>query len=199
MAWNYRNYGRSEGNPNPYSSYHDSEAILKFLVEDLCITGKIGCFGRSLGGTMATHLAKNYPQYIDFLFVDRSLGNLYAMSESSFLGSKSKQILDIFSRHWIVQSDKNFYEAKCFKMLTQDPWDTTIDQYCALNAHVSRVACETIIGENRYSTLKMEKNYNALRLLYLIENKLYVHLKNNVKKTIKKKEKRKDKYKESEV
>jgi pimeloyl-ACP methyl ester carboxylesterase len=61
MAWNYRNYGRSEGNPNPYSSYHDSEAVLKFLVEDLCITGKIGCFGRSLGGTMATHLAKNYP------------------------------------------------------------------------------------------------------------------------------------------
>ena len=90
MAWNYRNYGRSEGNPNPYSSYHDSEAVLKFLVEDLCISGKIGCFGRSLGGTMATHLAKNYPQYIDFLFVDRSLGNLHAMSESSFLGTKSR-------------------------------------------------------------------------------------------------------------
>lgn len=103
----------------------------------------------------------------------------------------------MFSRHWIVSSDKNFYETKCFKMLTQDPWDTTIDQYCALNAHVSRVTCENKIGENRYSTLKIEKNYNALRLMFMIENKLYIHLKNNVKKNVKKsKEKRKDKYKQ---
>ena len=147
---------------------------------------------------MATHLANSYPQYIDFLFVDRSFGNLHAMSESSFLGSKSRQIFDVFSRNWIVSSDKNFYETKCFKMLTQDPWDTTIDQYCALNAHVARVACEDKISENRYSALKIEKNYNALRLLFMIENKLYIHLKNTVKKNVKKnKEKRKEKYKES--
>jgi hypothetical protein len=105
----------------------------------------------------------------------------------------------MFSRHWIVQSDKNFYEAKCFKMLTQDPWDTTIDQYCALNAHVARVACEDKIGEGRYTALKIEKNYNVLRLMFMIENKLYIHLKNNVKKSIKKnKGSRNDKYKESE-
>jgi hypothetical protein len=64
---------------------------------------------------------------------------------------------------------------------------------------VSRVACEEILGENRFNALKIDKNYNALRLLYMIENKLYVHLKNNVKKNIKKnKDKRKDKYKENE-
>ena len=57
MAWNYRNYGRSEGSPTPYSSLHDGEAMLKFLVEKLKLTGKIGLFGRSLGGTIATHLA----------------------------------------------------------------------------------------------------------------------------------------------
>lgn len=84
-------------------------------------------------------------------------------------------------------------------MLTQDPWDTTIDQYCALNAHVARVACEDKIGEGRYTALKIEKNYNVLRLMFMIENKLYIHLKNNVKKSIKKnKGSRNDKYKESE-
>ena len=61
MAWNYRDYGRSGGTPDPYASYHDGESILKFLIEDLGVKGKIGCFGRSLGGTMATHLACNYP------------------------------------------------------------------------------------------------------------------------------------------
>jgi len=86
MAWNYRSYGRSKGTPDPYSSYHDGEAVLKFLLEELGLQGKIGCFGRSLGGTMATHLARYYPQYIDFLLVDRSLGSLKKMSESSFLG-----------------------------------------------------------------------------------------------------------------
>jgi len=76
LAWNYRSYGRSEGQADPYSSYHDSEAMLKFCVEDLALQGKIGCFGRSLGGTMASHLAANYPERIKFLFIDRSLGNL---------------------------------------------------------------------------------------------------------------------------
>lgn len=127
LAWNYRSYGRSEGIPDPYSSYHDSESILKFLVENLGVAGKIGCFGRSLGGTMATHIASNYPKLIDFLFIDRSLGNLDCMAQSSFLGSYSLAILRYFSRNWVIQSDQNFNNVKCFKMLTQDPNDGTVD------------------------------------------------------------------------
>jgi len=61
MVWNYRGYARSQGIPDPYKSYHDSESILKFLLQDLGLKGKIGVFGRSLGGVMASHLAKNYP------------------------------------------------------------------------------------------------------------------------------------------
>lgn len=101
--------------------------MLKFLVEKLGVKGKIGCFGRSLGGTMATHVANNYPDFVDFLFVDRSLGNLDCMSESSFIGNYSIAILRYFSRNWVVNSDQNFLNVKCFKMLTQDPNDGTID------------------------------------------------------------------------
>ena len=61
LAWNYRNYGRSNGTPDPYTCYHDAEAVLKFAIKDLGLQGKIGCFGRSLGGTMASHIAKSYP------------------------------------------------------------------------------------------------------------------------------------------
>lgn len=102
LLWNYRNYGRSEGVPDPYTTYHDSESMLKFLIEDIGVHGKIGCMGRSLGGTIATHLANSYPEFISLLFVDRSLGNLERMSESNFLGDFSKHIYLMFSRNWKV-------------------------------------------------------------------------------------------------
>ena len=57
MAWNYRSYARSEGVPDPFSSYHDSESVLRFIIKDLGVKGKIGVFGRSLGEVMATNLA----------------------------------------------------------------------------------------------------------------------------------------------
>lgn len=60
MAWNYRDYGRSGGMPDPFNCMHDAESILKFIIKDLGLKGKIGCYGRSLGGTMATHVASNY-------------------------------------------------------------------------------------------------------------------------------------------
>lgn len=108
--------------------------MLKFLIEEIGVKGKIGCFGRSIGGTIATHLANNYPEFIDFLFIDRSLGSLNVMSESNFLGDYAPKILNYLSQNWVMESDKNFLEAKCFKMLTQDPQDTIVNQYCALNA-----------------------------------------------------------------
>ena len=89
FAWNYRSYGRSTGTPDPYLCYHDSERCLEFIIKDLGIKGKIGCFGRSLGGTIATHLANKYPMHIYFLFVDRSLGSLDAMCDSIMFGTKN--------------------------------------------------------------------------------------------------------------
>ena len=35
---------------------------------------------------------------------------------------------------WTLRSDTNFFEAKCFKMMTQDPCDEMVDAYSALNA-----------------------------------------------------------------
>ena len=177
MAWNYRNYGRSGGTPDPFLCLHDSESILKFLIKDLGLIGKIGCFGRSLGGTMASHLANNFGQHIDFLFVDRSLGSLQTISQRLILGSYSETAFNLLSQGWSINNAKNFYEAKCFKMLTQDPKDDTIDQFCALNSQVASFACKEEIGETRYTSLKIEKSYNALRMLFMVENKLLILLK----------------------
>jgi len=186
FCWNYRNYGKSKGMPDPYTCYHDSESILKFLIKDLGIKGKIGCFGRSIGGTMATHLANHYSQHIDFLFIDRSLGSLHSISQNIIQGDFSPFLSKYLSNNWVINSDKNFYEAQCFKMLTQDPNDDIVDRYSALNAHVASIACKDFIGEDRYDSLKLMKVFKAIRMLYKIDVKMQSIIKNKKKLLIKK-------------
>lgn len=61
LAWNYRGYGHTKGSTSPYNIKLDGEAMLNFLINSLKIKGKIGVYGRSLGGVVATHLAGNFP------------------------------------------------------------------------------------------------------------------------------------------
>jgi pimeloyl-ACP methyl ester carboxylesterase len=49
------------------------EKVLEAAVKKLKLTGKIGVYGRSIGGIAACHLASKYPDLIDVLIVDRSL------------------------------------------------------------------------------------------------------------------------------
>ncbi len=86
MAWNYRGYGHTKGAPTPYNVKLDGESILHFLVKDLHMIGKVGVYGRSLGGVVATHIAAKFPDKIQFLFADRTFGNLESISKRKFLG-----------------------------------------------------------------------------------------------------------------
>lgn len=51
---------------------------------------------------MASHLAARFPEVIDFLFVDRSLGNLTSLSESRVLGEYTRSLYKTFSRNWEI-------------------------------------------------------------------------------------------------
>jgi len=48
----------------------------------LGLRGKIGIYGRSLGGIATTHLCK----YTDMVIVDRSLSNFEDVIDSKFMG-----------------------------------------------------------------------------------------------------------------
>ena len=72
MTWNYRGYGWTKGSASPYNIKCDAEQILDFLINELKIRGKIGVYGRSLGGIPSTHLAQKYPDVIKLLIVDRT-------------------------------------------------------------------------------------------------------------------------------
>jgi pimeloyl-ACP methyl ester carboxylesterase len=102
-----------------------------------------------LGGTLATHLASHYPDHISFLFVDRSFGSITNMSKSLMMGDWNHSLFSTFSCRWRLESAHNFYSAKCFKMVSQDPNDDMVDQYCALNTEVATLACNDYLGESR--------------------------------------------------
>ena len=53
FTWNYRAYGRSKGTPSPDTLKKDIESIYTFMRKDMGIKGKIGVYGRSLGGIPA--------------------------------------------------------------------------------------------------------------------------------------------------
>jgi len=54
----YRGYGKSEGRPSEKGLYLDGEAAYRYLTEERGIDeGRIICFGRSLGTSVALHVA----------------------------------------------------------------------------------------------------------------------------------------------
>ena len=58
----YRGYGKSEGKPTEKGTYLDAEAAIQYLVQERQVSPtEIIIFGRSLGGAIAAHLAKDYP------------------------------------------------------------------------------------------------------------------------------------------
>ena len=142
MAWNYRGYGYTRGSPDPYNIKTDGESMVKFLCEELCVQGKIGIYGRSLGGVVATHVARQFPEKIALLIADRTFGSLRSVSTRKFVGMGTRCLYDLASMQWETDNDKNFLEARCFKMVSCDPADDVVDEYASLAARTALQACK---------------------------------------------------------
>lgn len=62
LMFDYRGYGRSEGEPSEEGLYRDAEAALRWLTETRRVpAGDIVMWGESLGGGVATWLADRHP------------------------------------------------------------------------------------------------------------------------------------------
>lgn len=58
LAFDYRGYGRSEGQPSETNSYEDAEAVYRYATDELGVDGqRIILHGRALGGGVAMQLA----------------------------------------------------------------------------------------------------------------------------------------------
>jgi uncharacterized protein len=57
LVFDYRGYGKSEGNPSEEGTYSDAEAAWDYLIRQGNPPGKIIVYGQSLGGAVATEVA----------------------------------------------------------------------------------------------------------------------------------------------
>lgn len=61
LIFDYRGYGRSQGNPSEKGTYRDGSAAWRYLTEERGVREQeIVLFGRSLGGAVAAHLAEHH-------------------------------------------------------------------------------------------------------------------------------------------
>jgi pimeloyl-ACP methyl ester carboxylesterase len=176
MCWNYRDYGLSQnkvfGSINPYNCKLDAEKVLDFVVNKMKLKGKIGVYGRSLGGIASTHLANKYPQYVKALIADRTFCELDLLAERRVLGRCTKFLFKLISFNWRALNDRNFIEAKCYKIVTCDPQDDVVENMSSLNVGIAMK-----YAVNQYREDKWRKFFDNLWLLYQLEDVLFGKLK----------------------
>ena len=92
--------------PDPDNIREDAEAILRYCRKDLGLRGKIGVYGRSLGGIATTHLS----HFVDMVIVDRSFSNLYEVAYHKFYGYLAVLLFKLGTLNWDSNNDTRFYE-----------------------------------------------------------------------------------------
>ena len=112
VCWNYKGYARSKSGelccrsdiPSPDNLREDAEAVLSYCRKELGLRGKIGVYGRSLGGIATAHLA----HYVDMIIVDRSFSNLYEVAYHNFHGYLALLLFKLGTIGWDTANDIRF-------------------------------------------------------------------------------------------
>jgi len=184
MCWNYRNYGNSSSpilkGINPFNIKIDAEKVLDFVINRLKIKGKIGVYGRSLGGITSCHLANKFPNLISTLIVDRTFCEFDQLSSRRLTGRCTKFLYKLVSYNWKALNDRNFIEAKCFKILTCDPLDDVVDNYSALNVGVAMK-----YAVKQYDEPKWKQFFDSLYLMHEIEDNYFYRMKEYERENLK--------------
>ena len=106
LAYNYQGYGTSKGTTSPDRLRDDGEALYRYLRDEMKIRGKIGVYGRSMGGMVACHMACT--SHIDLLIADRTFANFDYLASQKFLGSFVVYMMRMFSFNWFAHNDIAF-------------------------------------------------------------------------------------------
>ena len=127
LIWNYRGYGETEQellSPNytPDEQKFDAERVMQFLVNRIRVKGKIGVYGRSIGGIAASHLVQKFPDMIKVFVGDRTMGNFDDEVLNRY--SRSGLILRLYrllSCYWHIDNAEPLVSnPDCYKILTFD-------------------------------------------------------------------------------
>ncbi len=120
LIFDYRGYGRSEGEPSEKGTYLDAEAAWDHLVGARMVPpGRIVIFGNSLGGGVATHLA-----------AERTPGALVLQSTFTSIPDVGAERIRWLPIRWICRikypSLKTIPNVKCPVLVVHSPSDEVI-------------------------------------------------------------------------
>ena len=138
MLWNYRGYGRTKGRPTPSRLKKDGVAVAEYLKSNRKV-GVLGVHGESLGGMIATHIARTCG--VDFLFADRTFTSLDSVSHYNF--GQLAQFFYKLLTCWDTDSATDYLYADCYKVISADPNDTMINDLASLKSGAAVKLLET--------------------------------------------------------
>ena len=184
LCWNYRGYGASTRGfleaVSPYKCKRDAEYVLAFLINKLRVRGKVGVYGRSIGGLTACHLANKYDKLVKTLIVDRSFYELSGVGEGKCKGKYTARIFDLLSWKWRTRNHSNFVTtSNCYKIITCDPLDDTVDLFGNLATGVAGQLATVDYEQPQYRQF-----YKSLLHVFQYENRLYEGLSDGEKQAL---------------
>jgi hypothetical protein len=143
MVWNYRGYGQSKGRPNPTNIRKDGETLIRYMRETLGLTGKIGIYGRSLGGVVTSHLVDK----ADFIYADRTFSNFSVLPNRKFFSCLAEYLFKLGSGGWQINSDLSIVHKahqkilgfpECHKVILIEKADEVVEVHSSLMTGVAR-------------------------------------------------------------
>ncbi|RLN98753.1 hypothetical protein BBJ28_00005985 [Nothophytophthora sp. Chile5] len=143
LVYNYRGYGRCKGSPSPEMHNLDALALVEYLKTERGMK-KIAVHGESIGGMVATYLARKSP-HVNVLIADRTFSSVPALAQrmvASWAGAVVKQVM-----RWDTDNVRNYLEAPCAKLLCSDPCDEIILDGASLK---SGVALQLELGDKEF-------------------------------------------------
>jgi len=157
--------------------------VLGYLRSKLGVKGKVGVYGRSLGGIATTHLTK----YTDMVIIDRSFGNLHSVAETKFFGKIAITLFKFTTGGWRSTADIDILTTvrdpkygcltkPCYKVLTCDKNDEIIDCHSSLMVQAAKVFCKKN-GDYRFLTnTEISQLISAVRSILDAEEILFKFL-----------------------
>ena len=95
---------------------------MQFLVNRIQVRGKIGVYGRSIGGIAASHLVSKFPNIVKCFVGDRTMGIFDHVVLNRF--TQNRGVLALYrmmSSYWYIDNSKPLLKNDdCYKILTFD-------------------------------------------------------------------------------
>jgi hypothetical protein len=105
------------------------------------LRGKIGVYGRSLGGIPTTHIADK----VNMIIADRTFSNFKSLSTKKFYSSSAEYLWKVGSCGWKIASDWNIVNKgteTCYKLIVIDKFDELVDAESSLMIGVAKIVAE---------------------------------------------------------